>query len=69
MKLPAKFNMYESDYTLFLKELKAKNPGIEEDQRAGRAMLWDKPPVSLSEQDRQMASAVKQQPYVYQTKI
>ena len=68
MKLPAKHMNYVSDHTLFIAELKAKHPNIDEDQRAGRALLWDKPPVSLDELERQMASAVKQQAYVYQNK-
>jgi hypothetical protein len=69
MKLSKQFQLYESDHTLFIKSLKEKNPGMEEGQRAGRALLWDKPPVSLSEQERQMESAIKQQAYVYQNKI
>ena len=69
MKLSKQFNLYESDHTKFIAELKAKNPGIEKGQIQGRALLWDKAPVSLSEQDRQLASAVKQQPYVYQNKV
>ncbi|MBJ7313867.1 MULTISPECIES: DUF3460 family protein [Rugamonas] len=69
MKLTKQHQMYESEHTLFIKELKAKNPGMEEGQRAGRALLWDKAPVSLSEQERQLESAVKQQAYVYQNKV
>ena len=69
MKLSNQFSSYESDHTLFIKALKEKNPGIDEDQRKGRALLWDKAPVSLSEQERQMESAIKQQAYVYQNKI
>ncbi|MEC5162298.1 hypothetical protein ACFDR9_005001 [Janthinobacterium sp. CG_23.3] len=69
MKLTKQFQLYESDHTLFIKALKEKNPGMEEGQRAGRALLWDKPPVSLSEQESQMESAIKQQAYVYQNKI
>ena len=69
MKLTKQFQLYESDHTLFIKALKEKNPGIEEGQLAGRALLWDRPPVSLSEQERQMESAIKQQAYVYQNKI
>nr|GEU28396.1 hypothetical protein [Tanacetum cinerariifolium] len=53
--------MYESDHTLFIKALKEKNPGIEAGQQQGRALLWDRPPVSLDEQERQLKSAVKQQ--------
>ncbi len=69
MKLSKQFQLYESEHTLFIKALKEKNPGIEEGQLAGRALLWDKPPVSLSEQERQLASAVRQQAYVYQNKL
>ena len=61
--------MYESDHTLFIKALKEKNPGIEEGQQQGRALLWDRTPVSLDEQQRQLESAVKQQAYVYQNKV
>jgi hypothetical protein len=68
-KMSKQFQLYESDHTLFIKALKAKNPAIEEGQRAGRALLWDKPPVSLDEQERQLASAIKQQAYVYQNKL
>lgn len=69
MKITKQFQLYESEHTLFIKALKEKNPGIEEGQRAGRALLWDKPPVGLDEQERQLASAVKQQSYVYQNKL
>ena len=69
MKLSKQFDRYESDFTLFLKDLKAKNPAIDEDQRAGRALLWDKPPVTLSEQDKNTESRIKQQAYVYQNKL
>lgn len=69
MKLTKQHQMYESEHTLFIKALKEKNPGIEEGQRLGRALLWDRPPVSLSEQERQLESAVRQQAYVYQNKV
>ncbi|MES2152222.1 MAG: DUF3460 family protein [Pseudomonadota bacterium] len=69
MKLSKQFQLYESDHTKFIAELKAKNPGIEEGQRVGRALLWDKAPTTLSEQDRTSASRVKQQAYVYQNKL
>jgi hypothetical protein len=49
--------------------LKEKNPGIEAGQQQGRALLWDRPPISLDEQERQLKSAVKQQAYVYQNKL
>ena len=69
MKFSKQFSMYESDHTKFIAELKAKNPAIEEGQRAGRALLWDKAPTSLTEQDRSAESRVKQQAYVYQNKL
>jgi hypothetical protein len=69
MKFLKQNHKYESDHTLFIKELKAKNPQIEAGQQAGRAILWDKPSTSLDEQARIKASAVKQQAYVYQSKV
>ncbi len=69
MKLSNQHSMYESEHTLFIKELKAKNPEMEADQRAGRALLWDKSPTPLTEQDRQRDSRVRQQAYVYQNKL
>jgi hypothetical protein len=58
---------YKSEVSIFIDELKAKKPSLESEQRAGRALLWDKAI------DRQAAAAwdearVAQQPYVYQTK-
>ena len=50
------------------KDLKQKNPQIDTDQRAGRALLWDKPPIDLDQSARAEESRVKQQPYVYQNK-
>ena len=59
---------YESEHTKFIKELKAKTPGMEERQQAGRALLWDKAPLTLDEQRRIDESRIRQQAYVYQTK-
>ncbi|WP_194721150.1 DUF3460 family protein [Noviherbaspirillum malthae] len=63
-----KFTQYESDFTKFLKELKQKDPELEQKQRAGRAIFWDKAPIDLDARKRADESRVKQQPYVYQTK-
>jgi len=57
---------YESEATKFIAELKEKNPQLEEQQRAGRALLWDKAPMDLDKSAREQASRVEQQPYVYQ---
>lgn len=58
--------MYESDITRFLRELKQTRPHLEEEQRKGRAIWWDKP-QDVETQARNKASRVPQKPYVYQT--
>jgi hypothetical protein len=63
-----KHTQYESEHTKFIKQLKEKTPGMEERQQAGRALLWDKAPLSLDEQRRINESRIRQQAYVYQTK-
>jgi hypothetical protein len=60
---------YESDHTKFINELKQKTPGLEERQQQGRALLWDKSPLSLDEQRRIEESRIRQQAYVYQHKL
>lgn len=65
--MPFFWKPYKSDITNFIDELKAKKPTLEAEQRAGRALLWDKA------QDREALAAwrdarVPQQPYVYQSK-
>jgi hypothetical protein len=69
MKLSKQFRGYESEITQFIKELKEKNPELELNQRAGRALLWDKAPIDLDATKRAKESGVKQQPYVYQNKL
>lgn len=60
------FKNYESEATKFIAELKVKNPQLEEQQRAGRALLWDKAPLDLDKSARDKESSVEQAPYVYQ---
>ena len=69
MKFLKQHSLYESDHTLFIKKLKEQNPQIEEGQRQGRALLWDKAPLTLDEQQRRAESRVRQNAYVYQTKV
>lgn len=57
--------MYQSDITQFLNQLKQQQPTLEEAQRQGRALLWDKQPIDLEERESQQASRVNQTPYVY----
>ena len=59
---------YQSEITKFFNEMKQKDPGIEQRQREGRSLLWDKAPIDLDATRRAKESRVKQQPYVYQTK-
>lgn len=60
---------YESDITKFVKDLKQKDPELEQKQRIGRAIWWDRPPIDLDARRRAEESRVKQQAYVYQTKL
>jgi hypothetical protein len=62
--MPLFWKPYRSDVTNFIEDLKAKKPTLEAEQRAGRALLWDRP------QDREALAdwrdaKVPQRPYVY----
>ncbi len=57
---------YRSEATQFIDQLKAQRPTLESDQRAGRALLWDKVVDLLAWKDFRRAQ-VAQKPYVYQT--
>jgi len=65
--MPLFWKHYKSDVTSFIEELKARKPTLEEEQRQGRALLWDKRQDSAAQADYADAR-VPQQPYVYQTK-
>jgi hypothetical protein len=56
---------YQSKISLFLADLKSKHPEIEKAQLEGRALLWDKKPISLDEQKQQRMARIKQKSYVY----
>ena len=57
---------YTSDITQFIDKLKAEKPTLEAEQRAGRALLWDKN-LKLAEQADFLDAKVAQQAYVYAT--
>jgi hypothetical protein len=59
--------MYESEITKFLNQLKKERPQLVEEQRKGRALLWDKP-QDLDTSKRQEASRIPMKAYPYQTK-
>lgn len=65
--MPLFWKPYKSDLTSFIETLKAKKPSLEEEQRAGRALLWDRA-LDRSALAEWRDAKVAQQPYVYQTK-
>ena len=60
--------IYESDITRFIRDLKRQQPHLEEQQREGRAIFWDKS-RDLDTMKREQESRVNQQAYVYQNKV
>ena len=66
--MPLFWKPYTTDITTFIDELKAKKPTLGEEQRAGRALLWDKR-IDREMQADWRDAGVPQQPYVYQTKV
>lgn len=65
--MPLFWKPYKSEITSFIEELKAKKPTLEDEQRAGRSLLWDRA-LDRSALAEWRAARVPQQPYVYQTK-
>jgi hypothetical protein len=59
-----KSGAYESDITRFIRDLRARNPQIAEQQKKNRATWWDRP-QDLQLQREKIASAVPQPAYVY----
>jgi hypothetical protein len=64
--MPLFWKPYTSDVTQFIQSLKSQKPSLESEQRAGRALLWDKAQDRAASADY-AAAKVPQQPYVYQT--
>ncbi|TXC65582.1 DUF3460 family protein [Piscinibacter aquaticus] len=61
--MPLFWKPYKSDVTSFLDQLKAARPTLEQEQQAGRALLWDKP-VDRDAQAEYREARVPQQPCV-----
>jgi len=57
---------YESEITLFLKDLKKQRPYLEGQQKEGRSRLWDKN-IDTEITEGFEEGTVAQKPYVYQT--
>ena len=66
--MPLFWKPYKSDTTAFLEDLKSKKPTLDAEQRAGRALLWDKQ-IDRDLQAGFSEARVEQQPYVYQTRV
>ena len=64
--MPLFWKHYKSEVSTFIDTLKANKPTLEQEQRAGRALLWDKA-VDRSAQADFRSAQVAQKPYVYQT--
>jgi hypothetical protein len=65
--MPWFWKPYKSDISSLIDELKAKKPTLEDEQREGRAIWWDRR-VDLLAQGEYQEARVAQQPYVYQTR-
>jgi hypothetical protein len=65
--MPLFWKPYKSDVSNFIDELKARKPSLESEQRAGRALLWDRA-IDRQAEAEWSDARVAQQPYVYQTK-
>jgi hypothetical protein len=65
--MPLFWKPYRSDVTNFIETLKQSDPQLEERQRSGRALLWDRPQDRVAQAEAR-EDRVPQQPYVYQTK-
>lgn len=65
--MPLFWKPYKSEVTQFIDSLKQRDPQLEERQRQGRGLLWDRP-IDREAQSEYSEARVPQQPYVYQTK-
>ncbi|HEY0846685.1 MAG TPA: DUF3460 family protein [Noviherbaspirillum sp.] len=65
MKHGMRYRNYESEFEAFLRELKQQRPEIEQRQREGRLLLWDKGFIPPEDVRRTMVHEVKPKPYAY----
>ena len=65
--MPLFWKAYTSDVTSFIEQLKTNKPTLEDEQRQGRGLLWDKR-IDREAQAEYAEANVPQQPYVYQTR-
>lgn len=55
---------YESEYTVFMRDMLKQHPEWAEDQLVGRSLLWDKK-IDLNEQARLRVASEANRPYPY----
>jgi hypothetical protein len=65
--MPLFWKPYKSEITSFIEELKDKRPTLEDEQRRGRAIWWDRRIDRVAEAEH-ADSRVPQPAYVYQTR-
>ena len=65
--MPLFWKPYKSEVTSFIEGLKVAKPTLEAEQRAGRALLWDRA-LDREALAEFRDARVPQQPYVYQSK-
>jgi hypothetical protein len=66
--MPLFWKHYKSEISQFIDELKAKKPTLEAEQRAGRALLWDRE-IDREALTEYSEAQVPQKAYVYQTEV
>jgi len=66
--MPLFWKPYKSEITSFIEEMKANKPTLEAEQRAGRALLWDRD-IDREAQVEYGDARVPQKAYVYQTEV
>jgi hypothetical protein len=64
--MPWFWKPYTSDVTAFIDELKASKPTLEDEQRRGREIWWDRR-IDLQAEREYEDARVPQPPYVYLT--
>ena len=65
--MPLFWKPYTSEVTAFIEQLKTKRPTLQEEQRRGRSLLWDRQ-IDPNAEAYYAEGRVPQQPYVYQTR-
>ena len=66
--MPLFWKPYTSEVTAFIDQLKSQRPALEDEQRRGRSLLWDRR-IDRDAQEEYGEAKVPQQPYVYQTQV